>query len=185
MTAARIGVLVGLTMTGLLRPVSAQQAPLAPGQWVRVVSPAGGAVRQGRLVAVLADTVVLERGPIQEWITLSSRDRLEVLRRVRSLALPGALVGAGVGVAVGSTSSRHLCEAPITNFSPTTRYCGLSPAVAAILYGLGGVAAGALIGGWFKSTSWEPLSLPGSGPVRISVAPLPRSRLALGASVAF
>ncbi len=184
MTTTRIGALAALTMVTALYPLAAQQTQLEHGQTVRVVSSAGR-IHSGRLQLVLADTLVLEAGGRQEWIKLGSDDRLEVLRRSRSYALVGALLGAGAGAALGSTSSTHLCTQPITNFTPTVRYCGLTPAKGALLYGLAGMGAGALVGSLFRSALWEPLAPDQLAPLRVAVAPLPRGGLALGASLAF
>jgi len=185
MTATRIAFLTALAVSAFLRPISAQQAAPRIGQRVRVVSSTDGIVHEGTLAFVMVDTVVLQQGERQEWLKLDGNDHLEVLRRTRTHALLGAAIGAGIGAAVGSTSSRHPCieEANITNGA--WRMCGISSAVGAVLYGLGGMGLGAAIGGRFKSQVWDPFGSDQLVPLRVTIAPAPSGGVAVGASFAF
>lgn len=161
-------------------------ARLPYGEWVRLTSPTDGAVYQGTLEYGVADTLVLERGGRQVWIGLDSLDRLEVRKSSRSFAVIGAVAGAAVGAALGSTSSRHQCSGgPIIIGETIVRYCGLSSASGAVVFGSIGMAAGALVGSQVRVAVWEPTPGDPPGSLRLTVAPLPDGGLALGASVAF
>jgi len=85
--AGRIGVLAALTTVAVLRPLPAQPTRLTLGQWVRVVSSPDSAIHEGRLILVVADSVVLEHERRQEWLKLGSGDRLDMRTRVRSFTL--------------------------------------------------------------------------------------------------
>jgi len=182
MIAARIGVITVMTMAVLSRPIPAQQGQLTLGRQVRVVSATDSSVHTGRLVFVVADTIVLERSGRQEWLRVDSRDRMDVLTHSHSFALVGALLGAGVGTALGSAQRLHSCH-----WKPwlSDEQCGLGQPLATIMFGLAGTGIGALLGSRLGTTLWEPVQPGQLGELRVGLAPQPDGQLTLGVSLAF
>jgi hypothetical protein len=190
MVARRIGVLALTMMVALVPPLPAQQRPLALGQWVRTVSSADGAVHQGRLIFVVADTVVLDDGhriaQRVDYVALNGHARLEIPRRIRSHPLAGALVGTGVGMAIGvfSYNARAIFScADLACPPPTGQIFGRNGRV--VLGGLVGLAIGALVGGHVYTTLWDPVPPDQVDRLRITVVPQPGGRLGLDASLRF
>jgi hypothetical protein len=183
MLGRRIGIVACLTTAALPRPLAAQQAPLALGQMVRVVSSTDSAVHQGRLILVVADTVVLAHGQSQEYAAVGGNSWLQVARRTRSHALKGALLGAGVGMALGALTWawRGILSCPY--FDTCTTGIGQTGRIA--VGGLLGVGIGTLIGAHVYTILWDPVPQDQLDRLRLGAAPPLRSRLGLGASLAF
>ena len=173
---------VVLTILGVSASLAAQTTEVRSGQRVRVTT-ADSVRHEGRLLLVAADTVFLQRSGHQELVKMGSGDRLDVLKGSHAYTLLGALIGAVGGAVAGSTSSRHIC-APLESSTTIVRYCGLSPAAGALVYGAAGLGVGALVGSLVRKSVWEPV--PGApGALRVTIAPLPEGGLVAGASLAF
>ena len=186
MIAIRIAVAATLATVALLPPLSAQQATLAFGQQVRVVSLANGTIQNGRLVFVVADTVVLERGQRTEYPAVGSHGRLEIPRHIGSHVVAGALVGAGVGLLVGQLtwSMRDMVTCPFYGCGPLTgQAIGHGGRVA--LGGVLGLAVGALVGAHVYTTVWEPVPEDQLDRLRVGLVSEPGGGLGLGASLKF
>jgi hypothetical protein len=190
MTAMRVGVLVVLAIVSLRGPLAAQERQLTLGQWVRVVSSADTTVRKGRLILVVADTVVLDDGHrIPTWfdyIPLDGTVRLELPRRTRSHLVAGALLGAGVGMALGVISYRAnamLSCAGLDCGSPTGQLIGQTGRV--VVGGFVGAALGAYIGLHVYTSVWDPVPRDQVDRLRVGLAPRPGLRLGIGGSLAF
>jgi hypothetical protein len=189
MSATRSGALAVLTTLALLRPLSAQQAPLALGQRVRVVAAADNAAHEGHLVLVIRDTVALDNGHRVsdgvEYVALGSRGRLELPRHIRSHPLAGALVGAGTGMALGALSwsmnSMFTCLDACT--PPAGQLIGRTGRV--VLGGLVGAGLGLLVGAHVYTTLWDPVPPDQLDRLRVGIVPQPQGRLGLGASLGF
>ena len=116
----------------------------------------------GRMISLDAGTLALERfvaGVRAHWVTdripTDSIAQLQVRIGRRSNAGRGALIGGGVGVALGL-----LCAASYNEnewFSPTPGQCLVSGAVS-------GAGIGVLIGALARSDVWAPVPLPTRGP---------------------
>jgi hypothetical protein len=190
MTATRVGVLVVLSIVSLRGPLSAQQRQLTLGQWVRVVSSADTTVHKGRLILVTSDTVVLDDGrriPTRfDYIALDGTVRLELPRRTRSHLVAGALLGAGVGMALGAISygaNAMLSCAGLQCSPPTGQLIGRTGRV--VVGGLLGVAIGALIGVHVYTQVWDPVPPDQVDRLRVGLAPRPGVRWGIGRSLAF
>ncbi len=183
MIAWRVAALAVVTMSVCALRRSVAQDTLRAGQVVRVRTAADNSLHQGRVRFFTADTLVLEDGQRREWVGLGSGDRLEVMARSRSLAWAGALVGGGIGAALGSTSRRRLCQGMSGPISFDLRYCGMTSAVGAAVYGTAGLIVGALIGSRIRTTVWVPLPREQLGRVQLTFAPLLGGGGALGAVV--
>lgn len=184
MNALRTSVVAALSLIALLGPLAAQERPLALGQRVRVVSSSDGAEHAGRLVLVLRDTVVLETGRSSEWIRLGADQRIERGRRGRSYTWAGAVLGGGIGAAIGSRQKRHLCrwQQP----SPYgAQWCGYRQPQGAIAIGVPGLVVGAVVGSFLSVTTWEPVTLEQLDRLRVGFAPQPGGGLGLALSLTF
>jgi hypothetical protein len=183
MVGRRIGIVAGLMTVALLRPLAAQQGPLTLGQWVRVVSATDSIVHEGHLILVVADTVVLARGQSQEYAAVGGNSSLEVGRRTRSHVLKGALLGTGIGMALGALTWawRGILSCPY--FDACTSSLGQTGRV--VVGGLLGLGAGALIGAHVYTMVWDPVPEDQLGRLRTSMVPRLGSRMGLGASLAF
>jgi len=181
--ATRIGFVAALMMVALLRPLSAQQTPVSLGQWVRVVSLTDSAIHQGRLILVVADTVVLEHGQRQEYFAVGSRNRLEVARRVHPYTLKGALLGVGIGMAAGELAWawRNMFSCPYLSCNSVSP--GQTGRV--VIGGLVGLGIGVLIGAHTYRTFWDSVPPEQLDRLRIGIVPQPGGGLGLGASLAF
>ncbi len=194
MIAPRIALLVAaLVLTASVDLPGQQEPPVAPGDRVRVIvrtiddsdlyllTP-GTAVRRrrrssshrlvGTLVAVSADTVVLEvegrADPLA--LPLASVTSLEVSRGQKSRVGKGALIGGVVGAVIGGVLgavSIGICQSPDnTHFVP----CWLNIPIVAGLGGAVGAGVGAGIGAASgPADRWETVPLD-----RISVSLRPR-----------
>jgi len=178
----RIGVITVMTMAALATPIPAQPGQLTLGRRVRVISATDNTIHTGRLVFVVADTIVLERGGRQEWLRVDRRDHMDVLIRSHSFALVGALLGAGAGTALGTAQRLHPCHYVPWRYD---EQCGLGQPWATIVFGLAGSGIGALLGSQFGSALWEPVQLGQLGELRVGLAPQPGGQLALGVLLAF
>jgi hypothetical protein len=191
MTATRVGVFALMAMVALARPMSARQRELTLGQWVRVVSPADSAIHKGRLILVLADTVVLDDGHRMsqrtDFIHLDGSARVEFPRRIRSHPLEGAFLGAALGIAVGGLSytarSMFTCASTDCSGPPTGQLLGLTGRI--VLGGLIGVAIGTLVGAHIYTTLWDPVPPDQMDRLRVGVVSPQTTRLDLGASLRF
>ena len=183
MLGRRIGLAVVVSTGALLGPLSATQAPLTLGQWVRVVSPTDGAIHEGRLILVVSDTVVLAHGQHQEYAATGGDARLEVGRRAGTHALKGALLGAGIGLAVGEITWawRGILSCPYFDSCTT----GLGQTARVVVGGLVGLGVGALVGMHVYTMLWDPVPQDQLDRLRTGMAPRPGVRLGLGASLAF
>jgi hypothetical protein len=190
MIATRVGVFAVVTMVALMPPLAAQQRPLALGQWVRVVSLRDSAVRKGRLILVVADTVVLDDGhriaQRVDYVALDEHARLEIPRLKRPHPLEGAVLGTGVGMAVGALSyslRRMTSCADLTCGPPTGQLISRTGRV--VVGGLVGLALGTLAGAHVYTTLWDPVPPDQVDLLRVGVLPQPGTRLGLGASLWF
>jgi hypothetical protein len=191
MTATRVGVFALMTMVALVRPLSARQREITLGQWVRVVSPSDSAIHKGRLILVLADTLVLDDGrrmaQRMDFIPVDGSARVELPRRMRSHPLEGAFLGAALGIAVGGLSyaarSMITCANVDCSGPPTGQLLGLRGRI--VLGGLVGVAIGAFVGAHVYTTLWDPVSPDQIDRLRVGVASRKTTRLDLGASLRF
>ncbi len=186
MIAARLGVVASLAMCALPPPLAAQQTPLALGQQVRVVSLDDGTIQNGRLVFVVADTVVLQQGQRTLYPAVGSHGRLEVARHLRSHLVAGALVGAGVGMLVGQLTwtMRDLVSCPFYGCGPLSgQVVGHGGRV--LLGGLVGLALGALVGAHVYTTAWDPVPDDQLDRLRVGLVPQPGGGPLLGASLKF
>ena len=183
MLGRRIGIVASLTTVALLKPLSAQQAPLALGQLVRVVSASDSAVHQGRLILVVADTVVLAHGQDQDYAAVGGDRRLEVARRTRAHAVQGALIGTGVGMAAGALTWawRGILSCPYFDACAT----GIGQTGRVVVGGLLGLGLGVLLGAHTYTLLWEPVPEEQLDRLRSGVAPRLGARLGLGASLPF
>ena len=190
MISARAGVCAVVTMIALLRPLSAQQSPLTLGRWVRVTSSADGETRRGRLLLILPDTVVIDDGRTisqnLEYVPVGSSVRLDLPTHIRAHPVEGALVGAGVGMAVGALSyslrSMFTC-ADVVCPRPAGQLIGRAGRV--VVGGLAGLAIGALVGRHVYTTRWVPVPPDQLDRLRVAVVPGPGGRLGLGATLEF
>ena len=182
MQRTRIGAVAALAMVALLRPLAASQTPLTLGQWVRAVSATDSTILQGRLILVVADTVVLEHGQHQDYVAAGSYDRLEVARRLNAHTFKGALLGAGIGVAAGELAwaMRSMFSCPYATCTVTSGQAGR-----VVVGGLLGLGLGVLIGAHTYKTLWEQVPPEQLDRLRVAIAPLPGHRLGMGASLAF
>lgn len=151
---------------------------LEPGQRVRVTAPALGLDRhEERVAAVLGDTLVLT----STRCSLADIERLDVHTGRRSYAVTGGLIGAAVGLVIGTgvgvaEQSRYDCD-PQNAWAPCIPPLPTIP----IMLGLLGGTVGAVTGAFIKTDRWEEMPLDG---LRVSVAPRPGG-VALGISIAF
>lgn len=151
------GMLLVVT-AGALTPgvVSAQGAP-QPGDRIRLVRADSPGVTEGTLVSLTREDLVYrsEEGS-QARVGRASLEKLEVARR-RSNAGSGLVLGSLVGFVVGVALESTAEEKPCTSFcveifddSTASTMAGLG---GAMLGGVGGLLAGALI----KTHRWEPV----------------------------
>ena len=155
----RSTVLAGLASTLLVAGVKAQQPDVQAGQRVRVSH--NGSQTVGTVVAVLADTPVLEvEAPAgRRAVPLATLDRLEVSLGRKTQAGKGALIGLLVGGVAGVATGVLVC-AP--NPSCEGEDDSLTGLVALFFGGIGALAGtgiGALIGGITLVEQWQPIPL--------------------------
>ena len=152
----------------------ASQEPLVfePGVRLRVTGLDCGL--RGRVTefrALRADTLVLET----TQCPLASVTRLDVIR-----GQPHAKLGAGIGFAAGFVGAIVYCKT--VDVSGCVLFDDdLTPAVALIFGGLGGLVGG-ITGYFIKTDRWEQVPLER---LRVSLIPQPDGRFALGFSVRF
>lgn len=172
-------------IAALVPSLSAQEARIQTGREVRVTAGEDGSVHQGRLVLVSGDTLVLDRAGREEWVAVDSLDRVEAARKVRSYTILGAIAGAGVGAALGSTATLHKCQNQVAQGDWVPKNCGIGPTKGALVFGALGLAAGAYIGLHIRTIAWEPIPGVPPGSIRLSVAPLAEGGMAFGVGLAF
>jgi hypothetical protein len=184
MIAVRSNVVATLSLIALLGPLAAQERPLALGQRVRVVSSSDGAVHAGRLVLVLRDTVVLGTGRTNEWIRLGADERIDRGRRGHSFTWIGAVLGGGIGAAIGSQSKVHYCRWQKPS-ETGPQYCGLRGGMGAIAIGVPGLVVGAVLASFLSATTWEPVTAEQVDRLRVGIAPQPGGGLGFALSLTF
>ena len=168
--------------------VWAQQAPMAPGNRVRVWTGAdakgksSGKPTVGILTAWTADSVLLNTGKVgvvsvpESLVTRFERSNGRRPRR------RGALRGAGYGLLAGAATGGLLGLASGDDTSGFFRLtAGEKAAMGGIMLGLPGALIGAVVGANRPGERWERVSLP----VRVGVTPPGRTGLVLTASFSF
>ena len=169
----------------------AQEAPVAPGEHVRVWPQTDARGRpvgipiQGRLTTWTADSLVLDDNNRPWTLPLGSVSRLDVSRGRASRgrgAMRGILYGVGPGILLGALLGYGSYQEPSC---PSGSLCiDFGPEVAAFGGAVLGAGAGALFGGILGALSpgerWERIPLP----ARISNAGS-REQIAFSASVTF
>jgi hypothetical protein len=190
MTHVRAGLMASLTMIALLcplSPLSAQRAQLTLGQRVRIDSSAQSAYIEGRLVRLVADTLVLTDERREQSVVLGSRFQIWVASGTRVHPAAGAVIGGLVGIVAGALA--YSPPPPCTdNFA-----CGVGVMVkgaygrigAASLGGLLGMLIGGSVGSQIHSTRWTRVLTGDLDRLRVGLAPLPASRLGVGVSISF
>jgi len=155
-----------------------EQPPIEPGSRVRVSAPDLAMHRQvATLEAWRGDTLVLAR-PWTMDCPLASVTRLEVSQYRKSNCGKGALIGGGIGVAVGALIGAMWTEEGDLGCTDRAACVGLGAAALGVTGGLIGLGIGALS----KTERWEEVPL---DQLRASLAPPHDRRLGIGLSVAF
>lgn len=132
-----------------------------PGSTVRLFTEGGAQRVEGILMAPTAGAWRVkteERGIVE--LRPSDVTRAE-LRRTRSRLVPGALIGAGLGLVAGSIS--HVARSGDVACTALPGGCPSGPS-ALVSFGVipaAGAALGALIGAQRPSTQWIPAVVPG------------------------
>ena len=185
MVVTRLGLIAALATVALPRSLTAQHAPLARGQEVRVVSLTDGTIRQGRLMLVLADSVVLQHGDRTEYAAVGRLGRLEVPRPVGSHLVAGAVFGAAAGALVGvvAWSGRGMFSCASGCEPLSGQVIGQKGRI--LLGGLVGLGVGALIGSHYHTLLWDPVAPEELDGLRLGVVVQPDGRLGLGAALTF
>ena len=188
--AARIGAFAALTMVALPRPLPAQLGQPPLGRWVRIVDAADSAHHQGRLVLVVADTAILDDGHRLadhiQYVPMGAHGRIETPRHIRTHPVEGAVLGVGVGMAVGALS--YVLRGMFTCFQivcPAPAGQLISRTGRVIVGGIVGVALGTLVGSHVYTTAWDPVPPDQVERIRVGVSARPGTRLGLGASFGF
>jgi hypothetical protein len=120
------------------------------GDYVRVWATAHGPVVQGPVVAVSSTTLTLAGREEAVLVDLPSSARMEV-RRIRSHARRGALIGAGLGLVAGSfLITRELLGHEVGAGERVGWMAGLTA---------GAAGAGAGIARLTQSVKWQPVDL--------------------------
>ncbi len=186
MTATRIVSLALVPVLTLLGDLRAQERrPIVPGVTVRVSAPP--VVEKhvvGFVVSLDRDTLVLnvEGRAAPLMIPLVSVGVLEVHRGRKSRIGRGALIGLGVGVAVGGVSGFGLCEMDETKSGCEFHEHIFGSLISGALFGLLGGGFGALIGVAVRTDRWEAVPLER---IRVGLTRHGGRGLALTASVSF
>ncbi len=186
MTATRIVSLVLVPVLTLLGDLRAQERrPIVPGVTVRVSAPS--VVEKhvvGSVVSLDRDTLVLnaEGRAAPLALPLASVSVLEVHRGRKSRVGRGALIGLGVGVAVGGVSGFGLCEMDETKSGCEFHEHILGSLAIGAYGGVLGAGIGALIGLVARTDRWETVPLER---IRVGLTPHGGHGLALTASVSF
>ncbi len=152
----------------LLLPVTtiaAQSVDVSSGDHARVWSTVHGYNAELVTVAgVRGDTIVLLFSSGRKLVAAADLDRMQVRTAEGTYARRGTIIGflagMGVGALVSASQERPCppgCTAPAAKFEP----------LALIVFGMGGGAAGALVGSRIEFERWESVALPR----RISVVP--------------
>jgi len=146
---------LGLLVTAVASSAVAQEAPLRPGQRVRVQSAiVNTPVVTGAVEAIRPDTLVVRpedgaSGGVATAIPLSSIARLQVSQGRHSKWVTGLVVGLGIGVGGGAILGATTCEG---DFLFTTGDCAV---MGATLFGAVGAVSGTVVGLLTKSERWE------------------------------
>jgi hypothetical protein len=184
-------VLVSVTVLSGLpgQVVGDEVVTLEAGQWIRVTTSSdlpgiakGGARLEGTLQHLGENSLVLERGPNREAVTVprAAIAHLDIRQRVSSRG-KGALIGAAVGLAAGV--SIGLASGSDTNCSFIPSLCFSAGAKAAI-YSVLTVPAGALLGLAFGHRSQWKKDVPVDH-LRLSVGPAPGRGIAIAVTRVF
>ncbi len=148
-----ISTLVGAGwMVGRPAAVAAQAAPVEPGARVRATAP-GGVPRVGRLIRMDRDSAwILPEGAKDPTAVPLSGAGLEV-RRVRTKAGTGALIGGLVGIGATAFFLSQFCGGDTS--------CGADEfGRAYAVFGLPPLAVGFAIGAASRSERWERVPVP-------------------------
>jgi protein involved in polysaccharide export with SLBB domain len=167
---------LGFILLAIAAPVNSliaqQDLPVSPGDRVRVSVPDERAV--GIVTSIRADSLVLnvESREAPLALAFASLTKLEVSRGQKAQTGQGALIGMGVGAAVGAILAVSICsDGNCTESTSSDDQSGLALAAAVVL-GVGAVALGAGIGALIGSNSkierWETIPL---SRLRLSPAP--------------
>ncbi|KPJ94486.1 MAG: hypothetical protein AMS18_03600 [Gemmatimonas sp. SG8_17] len=152
-----------------LCPVStgAQRLPFAKGDTVRVArtdSVGVAAWTTGWVVVATREYLLMGAGSADPLVRFDEPIRLQVRRRGRTQKTLGAFLGLGIGAISGATYLR-----PTLDYLDPPTSQSQSTLVGTLAYGAVGALVGMLVGGQFKHTEWEEVSLVQG---RIPAAPL-------------
>lgn len=173
--------LLGIALATPAAGADLEAQRLIPGDRVRFRAMAFGKEhQQGTVVRRDAGalTIQLESGGAPKEIPLATFDRLEVARGHKRHFATGAAVGFVPGFAFGFMVGAALgCD----DQGPECSALGDALAVGCVL-GAMSAAVGGLVGLLIKSDRWERVP---TGPVRVSVVPLPRRGVSVALSIGF
>jgi hypothetical protein len=135
----------------------------------------------GKLVALRGDTLFVDVGGSNPTpVALSRVSTVEISHGTKSNAGKGALIGGLSGAALGGAAMAGACSAEILGEEAS---CGGSEvAGGVVLFGLGGAAAGALIGALARSEGWQQIPLSG---LRVQPSPVTGDGVVISASFRF
>jgi hypothetical protein len=124
----------------------------------------------GRMISLDADTLAFERfvpGDRSHWVAdripTDSVAQLQARVGRRANGGRGALIGGGIGAALGALCASSYNEDEFVAFTPGQ--CLFSGVVT-------GAAAGLLVGSLTRADVWAPVPLPARGPVEVPKPPL-------------
>lgn len=172
-------------------PATAAQAPAQAGQRVRVTSPEHKLERKvGRIVTATADSIriAVQYHWEQDTLTLALADvqRLELAHPGGRRTLPGARIGASLGMVIGfvvGVTTYHQCvpEALFDCLAYPTSSTQQGLLVGGLAGGVGAIVGG-VIGTAMHAEKWSDVPL---RPATIAVRPLPDGRLGMGLALHF
>jgi hypothetical protein len=189
MNAHRVAALVGLLALAAPEVLAQEATPLVPGTRVRVGLPTvadhrGWRIERvehltGTVTALHDDTLSVDVGGSSPTaVALSRVSTIEVSHGTKSNVGKGALIGGLVGVALGGAAHAVGCGSEV--YGEEVSCSGGEAAGGVALFGLGGAAAGALIGALIGSEGWEQVPLSG---LRVQSSPVTGDGLAISAAL--
>jgi hypothetical protein len=189
MEAHRIAALIALLSLTAPEILAQQATPLVPGTRVRVGLPTvtdhdGWRISTvehltGKATALRGDTLFVDvGGPSPTPVALSRVATIEVSHGTKSNVGKGALIGGLVGVALGGAAYAVGCGSEL--YGQEVSCSGGEVAGGVVLFGLGGAAAGALIGALIRTEGWEQIPL---SSLRVQPSPVTGDGLAISASL--
>lgn len=189
MNAHRIAMLVAVLALIPPEALAQQVTPLVPGTRVRVGVPTTADHRGWRIstvehltgivAALRRDTLFVDvGGSTPTPVALSRVSTVEISHGTKSNAGKGALIGGLVGAALGGIAISSACSAEILGQQASCN--GGEVAGGIVVFGLGGAAAGALIGALIRSEGWQSIPL---RDVRVQPSPVTGDGVIFSASL--